>query len=241
MSLLLERNFPDLVASCCPDRIYALVFNHLGQAFKDNGSGVLVMTNYLKASHALFATTLLEDAQRSKYYSLNLDDSDFTLSETPMGLKYTVEYWRRPTTGTFNRDQDILEETRDLYWSGSPAGRIIESRLDTSQEERLAGREVHVVLGYDSTTNTVYGIAWLELNHVLQADAVNCNFQWKDYAGTVITDTTVTSIIPGTPGVFRFSQPATDLAPDRLGLLVATITDAQSVARVGVSGTNTWD
>jgi len=238
MPLYLDRNFPDLQPDCCPDRIYALVFDAHGQALKDSGGGIYVMLPYLKSAHVQHAIVLSESAERSKYYSLALDNTLFTLPETPMGEKYTVEYWRRPTPGVLNRDQDILEETRDLYWSGL---REVESRIDSTQEGRIGGMEVHCVLGYDSALQVVYGIAWLERNHILQTDTTNCTFQWKDYNGSVLTNTTVIATIPDTPGVFRFSQPATDLAPDRLGVLFVSITDAEAAVHTGVSGTNTWD
>lgn len=239
MSLRLHISFPDLVADCCPDRIYAMVFNEdSSKALKDNGSGVLVLTPYLESTHATFALVLTEHAQRTKYYSRAIANANLILAATPYGEKYSVEYWRRPDVGTFQRDQDILAETRPLYWDGLEEAA---SRLSQGQERKLNTYEVHVVIGYNSTTQTIYGVAWLELNHLLVQDTTQATFLWRDYNGTILSNITTPAILTDTPGVFRFSQPATDLAPDRLGVITATIRDAAAIDHVGVSGTNTWD
>lgn len=237
MALLLDILASGLAAGCCPAKVYALVFDHQGNALKDNGSGTLVLAPYIKANHADFAQVLVEATERTSYYTKNVTLVTFPV--TPDGAKYTVEYRYRNAPGTaYNRDQDAVLELRDLYWSGT---NIQPTRLDLWQEGRLQFTECHVTVGYDSTTKTVYAIAWMEKNFSPQLTTTRCEFQWINYLGVEICHVIVTSVVPGVPGVFRFSLPNTDLTPDQVGVVKATIRDADGVDHLGIYGTNTWD
>jgi hypothetical protein len=237
-NLLLDAYLPHLEPGCCPAKVYALVFNRSHQALKDPGTGVLVMTNFVKAQQNSFAITLNEHTERTKYYYLDLDQSDFTLADNAFGSEYYIEIWRRELSGNFNRDQDILEETRRLYWAG---GRIAQSQLDPSQEDRLANYQAHVALAYDSENQTAYILGFLDKNGILQENTQQCEFQWLDHSGAELANVTTTSFLPNAPGVFSISLPSINLTPDRIGVMMATITDVAGGTHKTASTSIHWD
>lgn len=237
-NLRLDAYLPNLAAGCCPAKIYALVFSRTNQALKDNGSGVRVMTNFLKSQQNAFAITLNEHAQRTKYYYLDLDAAQFSLLDNTFGEEYYLEIWRRELSGSFDRDVDVLEQTRTFQWQG---GRLAESVLDPSQETRLATYQAHITPSYDSENQVAYFMAFLDRNGALQTDSQQCEFLWLDSAGATITHLTNNTYVANAPGVFAFNVPNIDLQPDRVGIMLCSIQDVDGVVHKTASTSIHWD
>lgn len=237
-NLWLDISLPDLVQGCCVDRVYALVFDRLHRALKDNGSGVLIPTAYVKAQHSTFALILSEQSERSKYYFLNLDSTQFSLPANLRGETYQVEYWRRELTGAYNRDQDILEETRPLRWSGNNQ---VAAELSLEGVNEIVEHESHVSASYDSETLILYLMAHLERAGALVEDALEMNARLLTSAGVEVFNVTQNTYLANAPGIFNWEQSNLNLEHDRIYTVLVTITDAAGIQHKTVSYLNAWD
>lgn len=238
MPLLIDAYLPDLAAGCCPNKIYALLFNKQHFALKDTGGGNYSLVAYTKAAHNTFSIILLEHAERAKYYTKEIADVNLVLPQTPEGEEYFLEVWYRSIVGPFDRDVDTLRETRRVIWSGS---QWVESRLDALQASQISGYFSHVSCTYDSDNQTVYFLAWLESRGAVIPNTVRCELTWRDRLGAVISQVVQTTYMPNTPGVFRWDVPGIDVAPDQATSVMVSIRDAEGVDHNTHSSIASWD
>lgn len=228
----------NLPPSCCVNKVYAVVLNQNHQALKDNGSGVRTFQNYLQANHADFAIILNEHAERTKYYFANLGLGQFQMPATLEGQEYMLEFWRRELVGTFNRSEDILEQTRRFFWSGDQMETV---QLAHQTQNKLAEYEAHVSLTYDSENIAVRLMAHLERNGKLQEDSTQLEALWMDQAGNTIAHIVKSDYLTNAPGVYQWDTPNIDLEPDRTTLMLCSITDADGVVHKTAQYVNCWD
>lgn len=240
-NLLLDYYAKSEAAGCCPGEFYALVFNQQTQALKDNGSGVLTLQNYTSAGHNGFAQALTENAQRTRYYSLLVAAANLNLAATPADQKYTMEYWRRIGGGTKDRSADTLLETRDFTWSGSPTGVIQQGRLDAAQLDSLSEYLAQCSVSFDSDSQVIGFVAWLERGGILQADVTQVTILWINNDGSILLNTTQATQLAEIPGVFNWSESLVDLVPDKVTTLKVTITKADASVHSSITTVTTWD
>jgi hypothetical protein len=239
MNMLLSVNVPDAVKDCCPDWVYAIVFDDLGNALKSNGSGGYVLAPYVATDHADFCIVLGEDTERSKFYKTILDEADFTLESTPVDSRYSIEYWIRETGDTaYNRAQDRYLETKDFWWLHN---QMSYSPVPSEQIKEIRGYTAHVAVSYDAELQTAYITAWLDLGNNIVTDTVRAEIDWRYQDGTLISNTQQTTHVPDMAGVFAWNHPGLDLTPDTATAVLVTIEDADGNTHQTVSAIVNWD
>lgn len=236
MSLRLEYNHKSGSAGCCVDEFYAVVFAFNQQALKNNGSGTYTLNAFDGGNQDDFAIELAEHAERTRYYYVDL--STFTLPANSLGEYYTVEYWQADVAGTYDRTTDTFLDSRNFLWDGT---KFVDSQIALSQLPSAYSTELAV--SYDSNTNEMRLIAFLELNGELQSTVTACEFTLVARDGTVIANTSLTSsdFITGMNGVFAWTQASITLSPDEVYAAKVEITDAASAVHTGAAVQVTWD
>jgi hypothetical protein len=234
----LDITLPELVASCCDDLVYAILFDKDQRALKDNGFGVLVLTPYTSVAHASFAIPLAEHAQRFKYYSADLLDANFVLPDNPKGEFYQVEYWLQPVGGTFDRTADTLRETRRIVVADK---KIVDATLSAAGVKELANIQAHISAVYDSENNILRVMTHLDSNGALITDSQSATIEIVDNAGNTILSSNSNTFLNNQSGVFYIELPGVNLPNDQIFVAKCTIIDNLSVPHVTVSYLNTWD
>lgn len=237
-NLLLDVYLKDLVPSCCVNKVYALVFDNQHQALKDPGTTVRVLTPFASAQQNSFGIILNEHAERTKYYFLNLDQSQFILPASPRGEQYYIEFWRRELAGSFDRAVDILEEVRPLIWDGD---KIVNAVLGAKGINEISKYEAHISATYDSENLVLYFMGHLERNGAIVTDPLSLNLVMRDNQGNTVVNTSQSVYLPNAPGVFEWDQPGIDLDHDRTYLMTCTIQEADGTPHATASFLNCWD
>lgn len=236
-NLWLESNL-DLEPGCCPGKVYALLFNRSHQALKPNGSGVYVMTSYVKADHHDFAIALNEHPERTSYYYREVDEADFVLAASQRGSPYRLEIWVQEGTGDYDRDADTFLGVVDLVWDQEA---VVLSELGIRGVDELAGYVAHLCVAYDSEDHTLRIMSHLDRNGSLVTDPQELTVEMVDAAGTVIYSAVKTTFIPGRSGEYAWDVPEFDLEPDTIYSVKAIIKDADGNDHETVSYVNVWD
>lgn len=239
MSLYLDLYAPTLAVGCCPNSVGVCVFNEQHRALREISANNWQLDDYVKSSHDDFVIRLSEHAERTFFYSINLDSGNFTLPKTPDGEYYYLEFWHHEDDGTdFNRSIDNLLEHRRFIWDGS---KRVDAKLGQTQVNELSIYEAHVSLSYDADAQTVYVLAWLEKNKQIVTDSISCNVKWHDRLGNTIMDVNQTTFMPNVPGVYLFDVTNIDPDPDLTTPIEVEVTDAASVVHKTLSSIVTWD
>lgn len=239
MNMLLSVSAPDLLANCCPDLLYAIVFDDEGNALKSDGSGNWILSPYVATDHESFAIPLGEDPERSKFYKTILDEETFELPETPIDSRYTIEYWYRDAGDTdYNREEDQLLQTREFWWLHE---QLHFTPIMSKQIEEVRGYTAHVAISYDAELKIASITAWLDLGNNIVQTTVRAEIDWRYQDGTLISNTQQTTYIPGLDGVFAWQHSGIDLTPDIATACLVTIEDAEGQNHQTVSSIVTWD
>jgi hypothetical protein len=233
-----DVTLPDLVASCCDNLVYAIVFNKDGQALKDNGFGVLTFQPYTFLTHPDFAIILDEDAERSKYYFKDIIDANLSLADNPKGECYQVEYWLRPVAGTFDRAADELRDTRRIVVSKK---KLVDATLSAEGVKELANVQAHLSAVFDSENLILRFMSHLDQNGELVTTTTQCQIIVTDKTGADIINVTDGTYLSNHAGIFSIEIPNINLANDQVFVAKAIITDADGLDHHTVSYLNTWD
>ena len=233
----LDITLPDLTPSCCDNLVYAIVFDKNQRALKDNGFGVLSLQPYINSNHNGYAIILAEDAERDRYYFIDLLDAQFNLPDNPKGETYQVEFWRKPTAGTFSRS-DELRETRRVCVVGK---QIVDATLSAGGVNELANWQAHVSAVYDSELGILRFMAHLDNNGALITDSKLAAIQVFDSAGTQLISVSQSTYVTGLAGVFAVELANQNLDNDQCFAVKCAITDVNNVQHTTVSYLNTWD
>lgn len=240
MSIRLDVYVPDLVVDCCPDKVYAIIFNDEGDALKwAAGPAQWQLATYVLADHADFAIALAESSDRSKFYTLLLEAADYTLADTPDGTHYWMEYWLREAVDTnYDRTEDTLLESRRFYLVNNE---LSYTQLNLFQRQALQGATAQCTIAYDSEEQKVRFMAWLERGGAAVTDAVTATVYWTKRDGTVILNTSYSTHVTGQPGVFCWEHTGIDLEPDEVSVIKVTIEDADGNLPFTYTSMVTWD
>lgn len=239
MNLYLGTYLKDLTAGCCPGKVYALVMTQDHQALRQVAPNVWDLDSYSAASHIDFAIPLNEHPERTLFYYLDLDESQFTLPANERGRWYTVEYWRRELADTiYNRSQDTLEHTEKFLWSGTTP---VESQLGELDISTISDRQAHISVSYDSETLTLHCMAHLEQNGQLVVNPIQMTATLYDDQGQAVSSIIRNTFLTNVPGVYSWDYPALDLNPDRVYACVVEIIGPDTVLTTTVSYLNSWD
>lgn len=237
--LYIEACFPQLLPGCCPNKVYALLFNNRGQALKLS-SGVYSFANYnASTGHTSSAILLAEGSQRTKCYSRTVAPAFHTLAITPDGEHYTLEFWRRTAGDTsYSRSEDTLLETVKCWWDGNAL-----VYTGTNKENRRLSQvnEVHWNCSYDSELGIVKMMAWLHSAGQLRTDVSQCQMVWLDRAGNQILNIISNETVSFFPGFFLKQWQLADLDPDNCTPLSVTITDNDGNTYTSGTCCVTWD
>lgn len=243
-NLFISHLETSLAVGCCPDKVAAVLFDESHNALKliSTPPDVWAMAPYAKTDHNDFCILLTEHTERTWFYYKDLDSSQFTLAATPEGEWYTFEFWHKEGTGDFDRDADNFLGEKKVVWDGTY---LCESRLPATQVETLQGYVVQASVGYDSSSQTVYAIAWLEKNNELVRTSQYVTFDWRDRTGAGIMSATISTYIDtedgAMDGIFALDYPGIDLDPDLTTPMVVTIRDVSNNDHTACIGIATWD
>lgn len=235
--MLIETYLEDLSAGCCPNHVYALIFNEQGQALKLIGS-VWQIANYVKSSHEDYCILLSEGSERTKYYSRTIPSNEHSLPVLGLGKQYTIEVWLNSAGENYSRSTDILKKTFKAYWDGYSFNG---SNLSQVQIDSLSRNQVHIGVSYDSSTDELKVVAWLERNSLLVSAVNEIRVRLLSRTGSTLCDVAVNSQLEDVPGVFAFDIPSISLPPDEAFIAVAIITDEDSVLHTSVTSILSWD
>jgi hypothetical protein len=205
--------------------IYGVLFSHAGTALKLT-AGDWALAAYVKADHALFAAAMTEDAQRERYWKVDILEADITLPYNNEREPYFLEIWRQ-VGGSPNRDNDVL--------------------LSTYQYHNVAPQYLYtgnIDVGYDSSDNTLRMLMFLERDHELVAPkSVTVGLYFRndeDDDITVFTQTLLEAAI-SPQGQFNLVRPDTELSPDRCYFVKVAFTAQDDSVHNAGAGLTTWD
>jgi len=236
-NLFIDYYGKDLVVGCCTNLIYAVVYNQSSSSLKEVTPSAWSLQAYLDSAHDDHALLLTEHSERSKYYLLNLDEAQFTLADTPDGEEYTIEIWKSDTVAPYVRADDTLLETQKFTWHGQERG----LRILPLQQTAISGIQSHIAMSYDSDTQTIYYLAWLEKAGIMITDTTNCNVRWRDRTGSLVTNINQSTHLTDEPGVFSFVQSPITPNADETTVVICSITDADSNVYSTTHSVVTWD
>jgi hypothetical protein len=217
---------PGLAYGCCPANVFACVFNESNYALKlvTQSPDMWLLTEYSKTDHSEFCIPLTEHEERTHYYYINLDDTQFILTTSGYGQYYTVEYWYKSSVQSFGRELNTFLTSEKFMWD-SVYKRKVDSMIGITQESLISNVEVKASVAYDSANQIIRIIAWLERAGALVADTKVFNFHWYDFNGDEITSGSRTFHIPNVNGVFKMEIGGVDTIPDMTTPMIASIID----------------
>lgn len=234
-TLRIEAYFKDLPQGCCANKIYALVFRQNNQALKLSGPTYLFDT-FTAAALDSFKIELSEHAQRSKYYYADLSAASVALiPDTAHDEPYWLEFWLKEGAG--GRTLDTLYEVRPFWWQNH---RLTWDQLSFSDKSNLDYFKAHVVVSFDSTLSKLRFVGWLEKNGRLVTAAETCSIKWLTRAGLTVADFTISSAMPGMPGVFQAEQVIIDIDPDEaMPIQISVLYAGENY--ISEAGVASWD
>lgn len=235
-TLLIDGVFP-LDPGCCPNEVYALLFNQQKQAIKPT-LGVYAFAAFVLVDIDDFAIILSEDAEWTKYYSEEITPANVNIAATPDGECYYLEFWKRDNTSGFSREDDTLLEVRPVYWTGNQLSR---TKLSDADVSALALWQTQIHYSYDSETSEVRFIAWLEKNGQIVTDTQQVEVTWTKRDEDPIFSTVQNTPMVECPGVFTWVAPTISLDPDEVSPMKVIFTDADDNLHTGYSASITWD
>jgi hypothetical protein len=235
--LVITQSFPLLTVGCCPNKIYAILFNEDMQALKLD-AGVWSFAAYDQEDSG-FAIPMAEDAERTMTYQSIINSGFHTLPVTPPGRHYFIEFWRRTLSDSLlSRSEDTLMQCERCYWDGDG---LAYSRLSSSDVTSVAKNEALVNYAYDSSDNSINMLCFLNTNGRLRTDVNRCEVLWTKRDGSPIAHIVKTSTISGMDGFFAIDIPLTDLSPDLCTPIKVTIRDSSGESHTTGQASVTWD
>lgn len=115
-------------------RVYCLVLDRSHQAINFSIAAPYQFSAYLKSLHTAFVRPLPQHAQRTKYYYDLVSADDLDIPDCPYGEQYITEIWAEQVSGSPNRDNDYLLQTKDFIWV---SGYLSEHRISVKQEDDI--------------------------------------------------------------------------------------------------------
>lgn len=215
-SLDLELYPPEVTSGCCPGEYYALVFGTPTKALKDSGGATIPEETFFAADQDDFKFTLVEPAERTLYYALTIDD--VVMPITPDGKHYYIEYWKQ-VGGSADRDADELLSVDKFLWTGNE--RDDNMPFGTSKYSNNQNL-VQVSAYYNSSANSLTGLAWLELAGQVVTAPTSMSFDWRYETNSVIATGSGSLVLP-THGVFKFTVNSINLTPGMLTSIKSSI------------------
>lgn len=217
--------------------VYAILMSEATKAL--NPSNGLLET-FLKANQAAHALVLSQDAQRTKYFTRTMPASGMTLPANAADERYTIEYWTHVGGGSYNRDNDLLKMTETVYWNGTKVVRPPEViGVSSGGSGGSTQWSCNCSMAYDSVTQTVSYVVWLEKDGELVTNPLSCQVLWLDRLGATIAN--ISNSTPSIQGHFLFTQAAVDLTPDISTFVVVKVTDVDVVTHTSGVSPVTWD
>jgi len=220
---------------CCPNRVYAVIFNTAGQVLDKLGLvyGFTAFDSSLQENYKLPLTET-----RAWFYSGNIPAIELTsVPENLPDEPYHIEYWHQAGV-TAVRLADTIQDSEKFWWNG---GRRVDLPLSVSDRGYLSYMKSHVAVAFDSTTSSLKFVGWLEKSGKRVTNPLNCEIKWLKRDGSTIANFTLSSTMSGMPGVFQAEQAVVDLTPDEATPISVKITDADGVVTESTHGITSWD
>lgn len=233
----LEVYLPHLSRGCCPNKIYAVIFNHSHEALLSS-LGVYSFATFQSSQVDQFKIALTEHAERPWYFFNTLSAASVAqIPDTLPHEPYWIEYWQQAGI-TPDRNVDTLEKGEALHWQ---SGLRASQQLTAADLASLQTIESHVAVGYDSTNHLLRFIAFLSKNGRLVTDPQSCEVKWLTRDGLTIAHFTIGSTMPQMPGVFQAQQAVADVTPDEVTPVQVTIRGSDNIDYNSAQAITTWD
>lgn len=222
---------------CCPNKVYALVFNHAKQALQKVGS-LYVFLDYVAASIDSYDIPLVEQPQRLGFFSWDIPQAELTaVPETPPDEPFWVEYWLKSGTNP-SQAVDTFQKAERIWWLD---GKVSYSAISASELSLLSYDKAHVAVAYDTALGLLRFVGWAERMGQRITNPVSCEVKWLKRDGSTIAHFTLVNSMAGMPGVFQAEQAVADMDPDEATPIEIKITDAAGKVIDSNAGVASWD
>lgn len=225
----------ELAIGCCPDEIYAVMFQQgTNLALKQVSPSVWSLQTFAAASVGDFHILLTEHSERTRYYNYTISEAMYTIeeAETYDDLKhYNIEYWRMAGASP-DRSLDTLLSVEEMFHDGV---NWFSSSLGARQISDMSDIKCKSAVSFDSQLSLIKVTTFLERNGLLDVNVSSAELNLYDFDGVLIFSTTANSFIPNVDGVFSSQIPVSNIDPDTLLTLVVdvtSITDAKEYRSV---------
>lgn len=236
-SFKIENYFSNLPRGCCPNKVYATIFNRAGAALKLD-TGFYNFVNFNAAALDTYKINLSEvEAVRPQYYSAEISETQ--ASSIPSNLPdepYWIEYWLKEGAG--GRALDTLLATEKVWWNGLS---VAYAPLSVSDKGELTYYKAHVTIGYDTALSKLRFVAWIEKNGQRITNPQSVRVKWLTRAGLTISDFTLISSMSQMPGVFQAEQAVGDITQDEATPVEVSILTAEGDLIVSSAAVTSWD
>lgn len=244
--------------------VYAMVFHpHDGTAI-DFDTPPYFLDDF-DGDQEEFSIPLVHNSPRTRHYSLTISGLDIDIPDNEDGEQYTIEYWGKAITAAApSRTNDKLLKVEKFSWHDSV--RAV-NRISLAQEEDIAERvgtttwgedvtenlallppnpasanfTAHASFSYDTASNRIGVLIWLERDGAVQLDALECSYELVDSDENVVASGTGNTINARGEFQLQATPNPENIVPDETYYAKITVMDADSVLHSSGAGVITWD